>query len=184
MFNIKNKYLKEVVDILVAFLIAWLCYQVIGFAFGTSIPITSIVSESMKHETDFNDWWLSNEKFYLEYDISKEDFEKYQFKNGLNVGDMMIIVFVPTEKIKQGDVIVYRKTKPSCFRAVSVGSNIIHRVVSVENGVFTKGDNGKTNKNLDLDENGSSCVDEIQGRAVLVLPLLGYPRMILHMLGI
>jgi hypothetical protein len=182
----RNKYLKELIDIGVAFIVAWLLYQAISFAFGTSTPITSVVSESMKHGNNFDNWWNNNENMYREYGITKSDFEKYQFKNGLNIGDMMVVMSVQDSQIKQGDVIVYKKTDPSCFRnSITLGSNIIHRVVKIENGnVFTKGDNGYTNKNVDIAIDGSPCASKIEGKAVLALPLLGYPRLLLFMIGI
>ena len=44
----KIPYMKDIVDIIAAFLVAWLFYQGLGFATGTSMPIVSVVSESME----------------------------------------------------------------------------------------------------------------------------------------
>ncbi len=41
-------YARDVLEILIAFLIAWVFYQVLAFAAGTPMPIVSVVSESME----------------------------------------------------------------------------------------------------------------------------------------
>ncbi|MFH0832757.1 MAG: signal peptidase I [Candidatus Aenigmatarchaeota archaeon] len=42
------KLAKDIVEIIVAFVVAWIFLQGLGFAFGTRMPITSVVSESME----------------------------------------------------------------------------------------------------------------------------------------
>ena len=41
-------YLEDVLEILLAFIIAWIFYQGLAFAAGTPMPIVSVVSESME----------------------------------------------------------------------------------------------------------------------------------------
>ena len=45
--NSMNKIVKEIVEIVGAFILAFLIYQGLGLAFGTSVPIVSIASDSM-----------------------------------------------------------------------------------------------------------------------------------------
>ena len=40
--------LKDIMEVAVAFFIAWLFYQGLAFAIGTSMPIVSVASESME----------------------------------------------------------------------------------------------------------------------------------------
>mgnify|MGYP001590130163 CR=1 FL=1 len=41
-------YLKDVLEVALAFIIAWVFYQGLAFAAGTPMPIVSVVSESME----------------------------------------------------------------------------------------------------------------------------------------
>jgi len=43
-----TKYAKDVLEIVAAFIIAWVFYQGLAFATGTSMPIVSVVSDSME----------------------------------------------------------------------------------------------------------------------------------------
>lgn len=48
MFQIQNKIVKEVVDIIIAFVIAFVFYQGLTFALNTNQPVVSVVSGSME----------------------------------------------------------------------------------------------------------------------------------------
>jgi signal peptidase I len=132
--------------------------------------VVAVVSESMEHNMNFDDWWDKNDEWYISNDISKEEFEKFSLKNGFNKGDIMVLVGKNGENIENGDVIVFRSKRKD---------PIIHRVVMIkeENGNIhfqTKGDNNKDSiKNNFLDETN---IDEsaIIGKAVFKIPLLGY----------
>jgi signal peptidase I len=41
-------FAKDIFEIVVAFVAAWLFLQGLGFALGTSMPVVSVVSESME----------------------------------------------------------------------------------------------------------------------------------------
>lgn len=41
-------YSKDVIEIIVAFIAAWIFLQGLGFALGTQMPVVSVVSESME----------------------------------------------------------------------------------------------------------------------------------------
>lgn len=44
----KNKYVRDIIEIVLAFVVAWLFYQALALATGTPMPIVSVESESME----------------------------------------------------------------------------------------------------------------------------------------
>ena len=166
-----NSVWSWIVNIILAFiLIKFIVYPGLGLLLSTSHPVVAVVSESMEHNMKFNEWWNRNGDWYLENEISKEEFEKFSLKNGFNKGDIMVLVGKDAEKLDVGDVIVFRGNRKD---------PIIHRIVDKKssNSVInfqTKGDNNKDSiKNGQLDET-SIKEEEIVGKAVLRIPLLGY----------
>lgn len=180
------------VNIILAFvLIKFLVYPGLGFAFSTSHPIVAVVSSSMAHEDgSFDEWWASNarcnqklctqEEFYADLAISKEDFKDFKFRNGFNRGDIMILYGTDPENIEAGDVIVFKANRPD---------PIIHRVMTAsENNdrysFTTKGDNNDASFYFE------SYIPEENyiGRAVIRIPLLGYIKIgfvkILSLIGL
>ncbi|MBU1604290.1 MAG: signal peptidase I [Nanoarchaeota archaeon] len=163
-----------IANIILAFIIIkFIVYPVLGALFGTSFPVVAVVSNSMEHDSSFDNWWNSQSDFYQDFNISKDDFKSYSFKNGFNKGDIMILLGTEPEKITIGDVIVFEarnKTYP-----------IIHRVVKIkivdENLVFeTKGDHNIYQINApELDETNVTLNSYI-GRAVLRIPFIGYVK--------
>ena len=166
-----NSIWSWIVNIILAFiLIKFIVYPGLGLLLSTSYPVVAVVSESMEHKMNFDDWWNKNGDWYLENDISKEEFEKFSLKNGFNKGDIMILIGKDVKNLDLGDVIVFRGNRKD---------PIIHRIVdkNSDNNVInfqTKGDNNKDSiKNNQLDET-SIKEEEIVGKAVLRIPLLGY----------
>ncbi len=161
-------------NIVIAFvLIKFIVYPGLGFILQTSHPVVAVVSESMEHDGNFNNWWEQSSKWYIDNGIDKENFENFPLKNGFNKGDIMVLKGKNPENIEVGNIIVFWSTKRD---------PIIHRVVKrwEENGKYyyqTKGDNYKTNpasiKSSFLDETRISQ-EQIVGNAVLKIPLLGY----------
>lgn len=156
----KRKVQRDVIEIAVAFFAAWLFYQGLAFATGTSMPLVSVVSQSMEPV--------------------------------LHRGDL-IFVINPAD-ITVGDIGIYRRTCTSrdimnglCAREGSF-VDIIHRIIEERDGGYVfKGDN-----NACYDTVSGSCPDEplivkkeqIQGKVVIAVPLLGYPRLALYAIGI
>ncbi len=153
-------------------------YPGIGFLFGTSHPIVAVVSGSMEHQgLSFENWWdhgtciggrdVSTSLLYSKYNISKEQFESFWFKNGFNTGDLMILVGDHEPDV--GDVVVF--FNPS-------GEPIIHRAVQVKNDPLikfkTKGDNNCGS--LGFEESIPS--QAIIGKAVVRIPLLGWVKIV------
>mgnify|MGYP001613382031 CR=1 FL=1 len=169
-----NSIWSWIANVVLAFiLIKFIVYTSLGFVLHTSHPVVAVVSESMEHNNGFEKWWEKSNKWYVENDIKKENFDKFPLKNGFNKGDIMTLKGKKPEKIEVGDVVVFWSAKRD---------PIIHRVVKkwqAGNTYYfqTKGDNYKTNptsiKSAFLDETNVSK-EQIVGNAVLRIPLLGY----------
>lgn len=167
-----DSILSWLVNIILAFvLIKFIVYPVLGLILGTSFPIVAVVSNSMEHNGNFDNWWVSQKVFYENIDISAEEFQSYSFKNGFNKGDIMVLFGTNPENIEIGDTIV--------FRAKNKAYPIIHRVIKIkdiggETYFETKGDHNVAQiKTPDLDETFIS-VDAYIGKSILRIPWLGY----------
>lgn len=162
--------LSWIVNIILAFiLIKFIVYPGLGFVFGTNYPVVAVVSGSMEHDGNFDAWWNPQKDFYLERNITKEEFEGFRFKNGFNTGDIMVLFGKAPEKIKVGDVIV--------FSTSARPDPIIHRVVNIfnESGVLsfqTKGDHNP-DINYAVSE-GRISKERYIGKAVFRIPYLGW----------
>jgi len=166
-----NSVWSWVVNIILAFvLIKFAVYPLLGFFLSTTHPVVAVVSESMEHNSNFDDWWSKNSAWYVKNDITEEEFGKFSLKNGFNKGDIMVLLGNDAEKIGLGDVIVFRSGRKD---------PIIHRVVKKmerEEDIYfkTKGDNNREPiKTVQLDETNIK-ENEIVGKAVLRIPMLGY----------
>lgn len=164
-------------NILLAFvLVKFVVYPGLGLLLGTTHPVVAVVSGSMEHNGfGFDDWWdMNKEKYEEDFNITKEEFSEYIFKNGFNKGD--IIVLVDPDEINSGDVIVFRGES---------SEPIIHRVVIAEyrNETFfiqTKGDNnsGSRYDEIEIDR------ENIIGKAKFRVPYLGWFKLgFLKLLG-
>ncbi|MBI5398058.1 signal peptidase I [Candidatus Woesearchaeota archaeon] len=165
------------VNIILAFLIIkFIVYPGLGLILNTSYPIVAVVSGSMEHDGSFDKWWSSSalcgqkscsqEEYYLQEGITREDFQEFPFENGFNIGDIMILYGTTPEDVRVGEVIVFRS-----FRA----DPIIHRVITV------KEKNGEASFTTKGDHNAASFSfesyipeDVYLGRAVVRIPYLGY----------
>ncbi|MBR9677174.1 signal peptidase I [Candidatus Woesearchaeota archaeon] len=166
------------VSIILAFLlIKFIVYPGLGLLLGAKYPIVAVVSGSMEHDGSFDTWWASpancnnavctQEDFYQNVGITQQTFQTFDFQNGFNKGDIMIL-YSP-KKIEVGDVIVFQARQPE---------PIIHRAITINSQtVQTKGDH-----NLDqiippnkgqIDERAINK-ENIIGKAVIRVPYLGY----------
>ena len=162
-----KRIVREVAEIAFAFVVAWLGYQALSLATGTSLPIVAVVSDSMYHTNTFDPWWVSRGSSYEGIGITKDEFQGFPAKNGLSRGDML---FVINQQPKIGDVVIYDRPNQ--------GFTIVHRLVSSVNGEYvTKGDN-----NFVADQPIEKS--QIRGKVVFAVPLLGYPRFLLFAFGI
>ncbi len=162
------------VNIILAFvIIKFLVYPGLGFVLQTSHPVVAVVSESMEHDANFENWWLNAGDWYISHSINQKDFNVFSFNNGFNKGDIMVLKGKSPGSISIGDIIVFWSARKD---------PIIHRVVRKwqQDGIYyfqTKGDNYKTNpssiSNQFLDETKIS-EEQIVGIAVFRIPFLGY----------
>ena len=169
-----DSFWSWVINFVLAFvLIKFIVYPGLGFLLQTTHPVVAVVSESMEHSGNFDDWWNNGGQWYIDNGIKKEDFAKFSLTSGFNKGDIMVLKGKKSKDINVGDIIVFWSAKKD---------PIIHRVVKKwqENNIYyfqTKGDNYKTNpssiRNLFLDETRIS-EDKIVGNAVARIPFLGY----------
>jgi len=174
-----NSIWSWMINIILAFiLIKFVVYPLLGLVLATNYPIVAVVSGSMEHEGSFDDWWSSQATcsiddctqsiYYNNFNISKEEFRNFRFKNGFNMGDIMVLRGSSPENIKVGDVLVFKAGRPD---------PIIHRVIKVweKDGTYyyqTKGDhNTDSFSSLDEDEIHE---DRVVGKAVARIPLLGW----------
>ncbi|MBS1266645.1 MAG: hypothetical protein MAG795_00613 [Candidatus Woesearchaeota archaeon] len=172
-----DSFLSWVLSIILAFIIIkYGVYPALGFVLGTDFPIVAVVSESMEHNGNFEQWWDQSGDWYLQNNITKQEFSSYSFRRGFNKGDIIVLVGAPPEKTQIGDVLVFisHPTRPK-------SDPIIHRVVGKNqaNILKTKGDNNQNMINECYDD--GYCVDETRiessrllGKAVFRIPLLGY----------
>ena len=143
-------------------------YPGLGWILGTNYPIVAVVSGSMEHDGNFNEWWQSQEKLYLEYGITQDTFLSYSLRNGFNKGDIMILTN-PSD-IKVGDVLVFRTDRKD---------PIIHRVIKVyeENGITYYQTKGDHNLGSNPDEKRISS-EQLLGKTLVRIPFLGWIKII------
>jgi len=163
------------VNVILAFiLIKFIVFPGLGFMLSTTHPVVAVVSSSMEHDKQFEQWWDERGRWYEARNITSGIFSTFPFKEGFNRGDIMVLYGKKTKDIKRGDVIVFQ----------SAGYEpIIHRVVRKwddKGGYFfqTKGDNNADSiKGAGLDE--TSIPDgNVIGVAVFRIPLLGYVKIV------
>jgi hypothetical protein len=147
-----NNPLSWLANLAIAFVvIKFILYPLLGFVFGSPLPVVAVVSSSMDHDAldnnicgktvfseyddSFDTYWKTCGQWYEERGISKEEFRKYPFRNGFNKGDIMVILGPSRTTIKQGDVLVFQAQQqyPIIHRIVSVGNTSAARYA-------TKGD--------------------------------------------
>ena len=174
--------------------IKFVIFPVLGFLLGTSFPLVAIVSGSMEHKIvnhdvcgkqfadgstkslNFNQWWEHCGHYYEDnYQLSKEDFSEFDYTNGLNIGDVMILRGKEPKDIEVGEIMVF-SPKPECAGAPP--GPVIHRVIEKKevNGEYlftTKGDHNSnvwTCLELDITEDRILAVGEVR------LPYIGYVK--------
>jgi len=160
-----DSLISWVVNVILAFLIVkFLIFPGLGLVLDTSHPVVAVVSESMDHRGNFDDWWERQGSWYEGRGIMKEEFMQYDMKNGFKKGD--IIFLRGKDKFEIGEVVVF-----------SANSNnpIIHRVVEKKDGKYqTKGDansdSSKTLGEVDISK------ERVIGKALFRVPFLGWVK--------
>ncbi len=148
--------------VLIILFIKLIFFPVLSFITGSSLPLVVVESCSMYHESGFEEWWSKNAEWYIDKDISKSNFEAFSFKNGLNKGD--IILVIGKENYEIGDVIIFN---------APTKHPLIHRIIG-KNPIETKGDHNTDQ--LSIEKN--ILEDSVLGKATLKIPLLGWIKLI------
>lgn len=159
------------VNVILAFIIVkFLIYPGLGLLLGTGYPVVAVVSSSMEHSSNFDQWWEGNANWYKQYNITEDQFTNYPLKNGFNKGDIMVLIGRKPMNIKTGDVIVFKG---------SLKDPIIHRVIRLyqeDNKYYiqTKGDNNADSRQDEL----RISTENIVGKAVFRVPWLGWVKIL------
>ena len=101
-------------------------------------------------------------EYYSKSNIGFEDFKEFDFANGFNKGDIMILANAKNAEV--GEVLVYLANRPD---------PIIHRVIAKNDNFYkTKGDNNCESGDFEQ----RIPQEKVLGKAVWRLPLLGWVK--------
>ncbi|MCF7872053.1 signal peptidase I [Candidatus Woesearchaeota archaeon] len=175
-----------IIDVVIAFLIIkFLVYPGLGLLFGTNLPIVAVISTSMEHPQG-NMWFVEDQAYcstgkctqlewYMEHNISEQQFKNFPFKNGFNKGDLMVLVGSNINNTDIGDVIVMYRTG---------GTPIIHRVYDKfeQSSMYfysTKGDNNPGSLKPPSSNFDETRILEstVAGKAIFRIPYLGWIKL-------
>lgn len=192
-------------NFLVAFIvIKFIFFPVVGFALNTDYPIVAVVSGSMEQKItqddknglygicgkyftkvdstislNFHEYWGYCGNYYDEnYGIDKDIFSTFDYKTGLNIGDVLVIYGKKPENIDLGDVLVFIPKQRNFYENYGP---VIHRVVQIDdiNGskyFTTKGDH---NPDSVPSFEGEIPTEDIIGVGVFRIPYIGYAKIAL-----
>jgi len=148
--------------VLLFILIKLILFPLVSFLTGSPLPLVVVESCSMYHESPFEEWFSKNSAFYEERNITYSDFKSFSNKNGLNKGD--IILVVKKAEYNMGDIIIFdaRARYP-----------IIHRVIS-QNPLGTKGDHNSEQITIEKEISEGSVL----GKAQVRIPFIGWLKLI------
>jgi signal peptidase I len=161
-----KKTQKEIFEtvgyVILGIVAAYLLNFSLGFALGTDLPVVAVVSDSMTHDS----FTEARHYQFLENNLgyNKQQVDAWPIKDGFLKGDVLVVDGVSREDLKIGDVIVYDISGQS--------TPIVHRIVKFEGDqIITKGDHNPSFDPWKL--------TKIHGKAVLVVPFLGWPKLLL-----
>ncbi len=169
--------------VLAVIIIKFIVYPGLGLLLGTSYPIVAVVSESMEHDGNFDEWWqskaicdstlCSQQQFYNKKNITKKMFEKFDFKNGFNKGDVIILHGKKPKDIEIGEVIVFQAQREY---------PIIHRVVDKwekqsKYYFTTKGDHNERSITNNVIAEHKIIEDRVIGVGTIRIPYLGWVKL-------
>jgi signal peptidase I len=159
-------------------LIKFVIFPSFNLISGSSQTLVVIETGSMHHDgnignilyfpINFNNYWNQAEDWYLNHNITKEQFKIFPFRTGMEIGD--IIVLSKRGEIQIGDIIVFEagQQRP-----------VIHRVISIKNEnnitiYSTKGDANPSQLSFEI----SIPENKVLGKAIAKFPRLGLPKVI------
>lgn len=177
--------------------IKFLLFPGMGFILNTDYPIVAIVSGSMEHKIvsgkicdkgiissnknlDFDTWWSYCSSYYEEnFNLTKAEFEKFEYKNGLDIGDVLVLYGKNVKKIEVGEVLIFIPQDENFY--LTKGP-VIHRVVKKwtdENGKIhfqTKGDHNRESFN---NFENDIIEDNVLAVSLINIPYIGYAKIVL-----
>ena len=151
-------------------LIKFLVYPGLGLVFHTHSPVVAVISDSMRHNGDFDKWWARMETVYNHFNISKENFTSFKMNEGFKRGDLILLKGKKLEDVHIGDVLVFKSTMPE---------PIIHRVVNKWKAgdayyFSTKGDANLGQR----DEEKEISEDRVIGTGWMKIPYVGFVKIL------
>jgi signal peptidase len=158
----EKETIETIAYIILGIVAAYLLNFSLGILLGTKLPVVAVVSDSMTHDvlTPVRHYQFLQEN--LGY--KKETVDSWPIKNGFLKGDALVVKGVSENELKVGDVIVYE--------IAGQNTPIVHRIVKIENGqLATKGDHNPVYDPWKP--------TKIYGKAILVIPFLGWPKLLL-----
>lgn len=201
-----NEILSWIIYLVSAFVFAWVIYTALGLALATPAPMVIVVSQSMEPELYRGDvvvlygvtaQTLNAQEIDLPEkqlnNVYVDSFATLSYTGRGGSYSLSSIIFPGNRTIvlnTEGDTVVYVSNV--------TGEQIIHRAVLKINAadgtyILTKGDNQNTNITIDQDcgkvvmnQSQKSCItlypintDDVLGKAILRIPLLGYIKLLL-----
>ena len=157
-----------IADFVLAFvLVRFVFFPLLSLMLATSLPLVVVESGSMQHNGDpFGLWWAQENQFYLDRDITEEQFQNYDFPNGFDKGD--IIISRGKDHYERGDVIIFQSTAQE--------TPIIHRIVQ-QNEDLTFGTKGDNNANQ-MEQEKRIPKDNIISKAIFRIPKIGWLKLV------
>jgi len=170
-----NSIWSLIVDVLLIFLIVkFLLLPGVGWILGTSLPLVIVESGSMTHEGDFNQWWQLHGDWYEQRNISKDIVYSWNFNDGMEKGDIILVQGNKNRDYKIGDVIIFKVPENSV--------PIIHRVVGIHQEQLSIGE--YTFYETKGDHNDGQHPYEtrippqyVLGKSILRIPYLGWIKL-------
>jgi len=160
----EDSWLSWIVSIiLIIIFIKFIFFPILSFLTGSSLPLVVVESCSMYHESNFEEWWNKNSEWYEDKDINKEEFKSFPFKNGLNKGDIILVLGKKNYEI--GDIIIFTS---------STKHPLIHRVVT-KSPISTKGDHNANQLLIEKDIPKEAII----GKSAMKIPLLGWIKLVI-----
>lgn len=166
-----NSIWSILVDIVIIFLILkFVLLPGLGLIVGSRVPLVIIESGSMHHEGNFDYWWNLHGQWYLDSNISKETVFSWNYHNGMDKGDVILVTGNKNDDYKVGEVIVFNVRESSV--------PIIHRIIAIHeiNGQTfyeTKGDHNDGQ----LSYEKLIAKDQVLGKASFRVPYLGWIKL-------
>jgi len=148
--------------LLIVISIKFILFPTISLITGSPLPLVVIESCSMYHESGFEEWWIKNSAWYESNNITKTEFLSYSFKNGLNKGD--IILVIGKKEYKKGDIIIFN---------AATAHPLIHRLINTA-PLSTKGDHNTVQLSIEK----TIAKEAVIGKSFLRIPLLGWIKLI------